>query len=237
MIDFSFMRLRILFLFLIMVIACRIQAQTYSHASVWSRILISKQFNKISVSTDVAYRRQNDFRISKMNFLNSPLLDAQRITVGYRRGNWLYSFALSRWHSYPLLGNAADFLRKATVEWRYTPGIEWFKKIGKGTLQCRTQYEYRTFTDRTTGRLRERFQYRYPITNSNDLVFLQEFLLGVPPNSSKKYEQNQMGITFNHAFGKHIESELGYRYIYRKRRLTDETDNENALVAGLLLRF
>ena len=74
-------------------------------------------------------------------------------------------------------------------------------------------------------------------STSADLVFLQEFLLGVPPNSSKKYEQNQMGITFNHAFGKHIESELGYRYIYRKRRLTDETDNENALVAGLLLRF
>ncbi len=232
------MRLRSsLFFVVLMISSVKLQAQTYSHTSVWSRLLISKQFNKISVSTDVAYRRQNDFRVSKINFLNSPLLDAQRITVGYRQGSFLFSFALSRWHSSPLLGNAADFLRAATVEWRYTPGIEWFKKIGKGTLQCRTQYEYRTFVDRKTGRLRERFQYRYPIGKNNDLVFLQEFLLGVPPNSSKKYEQNQMGLTFNHSFGKHLESEFGYRYIYRKRRTTDEIDNENALVVGLLLRL
>jgi hypothetical protein len=68
-------------------------------------------------------------------------------------------------------------------------------------------------------------------------VFLQEALFGSPPNSSKRYEQNQLGVTFNHFFTEKLESEIGYRYVYRKRRNSTEIDNENALVAGLMLRL
>ncbi|CAH0996533.1 hypothetical protein EMA8858_02665 [Emticicia aquatica] len=212
-------------------------AQSYNHTSVWSRLLLSKQIDKFSFSGDIAYRRQNDFHFSKINFLNKPLLDAQRLTVGYRNKNWLFSFAASRWHAYQILGKEADFQRKPTIEWRFTPGVEYFKKIRKGTLQWRTQYEYRSFVDRSAGRFRQRFQYRMPISDSNNLVFLQEFLFGAPPNSTKKYEQNQLGLTFNHFFTKQLESEIGYRYIYRKRRTSDEIDNENTLVIGLMLRL
>lgn len=212
-------------------------AQTYNHATVWSRLLVSKQVDKWIFSVDGAYRRQNDFRYSKWNFLQKPLLDAARITIAYRTKDWLFSFGASRWHAYPILANKADLERSPTVEVRFTPGIEYFKSIGKGTLQWRTQYEYRTFTDRTAGRFRQRFQYRLPISQTNNLVFLQEFLFGSPPNSTKKYEQNQLGMTFNHNFTDKLESEIGYRYIFRKRRTTDETDNENALVIGLMLRL
>lgn len=212
-------------------------AQTYNHATVWSRLLLSKQVEKWIFTGDIAYRRQNDFRQSKFNFLDTHLLDAQRLTLGYRTKDWLFSFGASRWHASQILGKDADLERKPTVEWRFVPSIEYFKKINKGTFQWRTQYEYRSFTDRTAGRFRQRFQFRQPISKSNDLIFLQEFLFASPPNSTKKYEQNQIGITFNHFFTKQLESEIGYRYIYRKRRTTDEIDNENALVVGLMLRL
>lgn len=212
-------------------------AQSYPHATVWSRFLINKQVGKWVLTGDVALRRQNDYRDSKFNFLQQPLLDAQRFTLGYRNKKWLFSFGASRWHAHPLYGKEADFLRQPTTEWRFTPGIEYFQKINKGTFQWRTQYEYRSYIDRTAGRLRQRFQYRQPISEKNDLVFLQEFLFGFPPNSTKKYEQNQIGVTFNHFFSKHLESEIGYRYIYRKRRTSNEIDNENALVVGLMLRL
>ncbi len=212
-------------------------AQSYSHTSVWSRLFLSKQLGNWILSSDVAYRRQNNFQVSKINFLQEPLLDAQRFTVAYRHKKWQFSFATSRWHAYQILGKEADFEREPTVEWRFTPGIEFFQKINKGLFQWRTQYEYRTFTDRTAGRFRQRFQYRQPISEKNDLVFVQEALFGSPPNSSKRYEQNQLGVTFNHFFTKKLESEIGYRYIYRKRRNSTEIDNENALVAGLMLRL
>ncbi len=213
------------------------QAQTYNHTSVWSRLLLSKQVGKWIFTGDVAYRRQNDFHQSKVNFLDRPLLDAQRLSVGYRSKDWLFSFAASRWHAYQILGKEADFERLPSIEWRFTPGIEYFRKINKGILQWRTQYEYRSFVDRNAGRFRQRFQYRLPVSQTNNLVFLQEFLFGSPPNSSKKYEQNQLGVTFNHNFTDKLESEIGYRYIFRRRRTTDEIDNENALVVGLMLRL
>ncbi len=211
--------------------------QSYSHTSVWSRLFLSKQLGNWIASSDIAYRRQNDFHESKLNFLKSPLLDAQRFTLAYRHNKWQFSFATSRWHSYQILGKEADFEKKPTVEWRFTPGVEFFQKINKGLFQWRTQYEYRSFAERTAGRFRQRFQYRQPISEKNALVFLQEFLFGSPPNSTKKYEQNQLGITFNHFFTKKLESEIGYRYIYRERRTTSEKDNENALVVGLMLRL
>lgn len=212
-------------------------AQSYAHASVWSRLFLSKQVGKFLFSGDVAYRRQNDYHISKYGILERPLLDAQRVSVAYRPKNWQFSLAVSRWHSYQILGKEADFQKPPTVELRIAPGVEYFHKINKGLFQWRTQYEYRTFTDRKVGRLRQRFQYRQPISDKNDLVFTQEFLFGVPPNSSKKFEQNQTGVTFNHAFTEHLEGEIGYRYVYRKRRGTPEIDNENALVVGLMLRL
>lgn len=212
-------------------------AQTYNHTTVWPRLLLSKQVDKWIFSVDGAYRRQNDFRYSKTNFLEKPLLDAARVTVGYRTKDWLFSFGASRWHAYQILGKEADLERNPTVEWRFVPSIEYFKKINKGTFQWRTQYEYRSYIDRTAGRFRQRFQFRQPISKTNDLVFLQEFLFASPPNSTKKYEQNQLGITFNHFFTQKLESEIGYRYIFRKRRTSDEIDNENALVIGLMLRL
>lgn len=211
--------------------------QSYSHATVWSRLLVSKQVGKWIFTGDVAYRRQNDFHISKYNFLQKPLTDAERLTVGYRNKKWLFSFAASRWYASQILGKEADFLKKPTTEWRFTPGIELFQKINKGTFQWRTQYEYRSFVDRTAGRFRQRFQYRQPISVTNDLVFLQEFLFGLPPNSTKNYEQNQIGVTFNHFFTKQLESEIGYRYTYRKRRTSAEIDNEHSLIVGLMLRL
>ncbi|MFN3489955.1 MAG: DUF2490 domain-containing protein [Emticicia sp.] len=212
-------------------------AQTYNHATVWSRLLVSKQFNKFIVTADIAYRRQNDFRYSKWNFLDTHLLDAQRLTFAYRSKDWLFSFGASRWHSSQILGKAVDLERSPTTELRFSPGIEYFKSIGRGTFQWRTQYEYRTFSDRTAGRFRQRFQYRLPVSKANNLVFLQESLFSSPPNSTKKYEQNQLGVTFNHNFTDKLESEIGYRYIFRKRRTSDEIDNENALVIGLMLRL
>jgi len=211
--------------------------QTYDHTSVWSRLLLSKQVGKFILIGDIAYRRQNNFHYSKFNFLQNPFLDAQRLAVGYRQNKWLFSFAASRWHAYQVLGKEADFERLPTVEWRFSPGIEYFQKINKGTLQWRTQYEYRYFVDRTAGRFRQRLQFRQPLSKTNSLVFLEEFLLGSPPNSTHKYEQNQLGITFNHNFTDKLESEIGYRYIFRRRRISDEIDNENALVIGLMLRL
>ena len=211
--------------------------QTYNHTSVWSRLLLSKQLGKFIFSGDIAYRRQNNFHYSKYNFLQNPFLDAQRLTIGYRNKKWLSSLAVSRWHAYQSLGKEADFERLPTVEWRFTPGIEYFQKINKGTLQWRTQYEYRIFKDRTAGRFRQRLQFRQPLSKTNSLVFLEEFLIGSPPNSTKKFEQNQLGVIFNHNFTDKLESEIGYRYIFRRRRTSDEIDNENALVIGLMLRL
>ena len=211
--------------------------QTYNHTSLWSRFLLSKQVGKFILTGDGAYRRQNNFQYSKFYFLQNPFLDAQRFTLAYRNNKWLFSFAVSRWHSYQILGKEADFERLPTVEWRFTPGIEYFQKINKGLLQWRTQYEYRYFVDRTTGRFRQRLQFRQPISKTNSLVFLEEILIGSPPNSTKKYEQNQLGITFNHNFTDKLESEIGYRYIFRRRRISDEIDNENALIIGLMLRL
>jgi hypothetical protein len=62
-------------------------------------------------------------------------------------------------------------------------------------------------------------------------------LFGTPPNATKRYDQNQLGVTFNHNFTQHLESEIGYRYIFRRRRGSPEIDNENALVIGLMLRL
>ena len=225
------------FLICISVFSTTATAHSYAHSSVWSRLYLSKQVGKFLFSGDVAYRRQNDYHISKYDILEKPLLDAQRLSVGYRPKNWQFSLAVSRWHSYQILGKEADFEKKPTVELRIAPGIEYFHKINKGLFQWRTQYEYRSFIDRKVGRLRQRFQYRQPISDKNDLVFTQEFLFGVLPNSSKKFEQNQTGVTFNHSFTKHLEGEIGYRYIYRKRRGTSEMDNENALMLGLMLRL
>ncbi len=212
-------------------------AQSYPHATVWSRLVLSKQVGKIIFTGDIAYRRQNDYHYSKINFLDHHLLDAQRLTVGYRSKNWLFNFGVSRWHATPLLGKESDFERPQTVEWRFSPGIEYFKRINKGTFQWRTQYEYRSYIDRTAGRFRQRLQYRQPIAKDNNLIFMQEFLFGSPPNSTKKYEQNQIGVTFNHFFTKQLESEIGYRYVFRRRRTSNEIDNENALVVGLMLRL
>ncbi len=212
-------------------------AQSYSHTTVWSRLLVSKQIDKWIFTGDIAFRGQNDYQQSKFNFLDKKLLDAERLTVGYRNKKWLFSFATSRWHAYQLLGKEEDFIKKPTVEWRFTPGIELFQKINKGTFQWRTQYEYRSFVDRTAGRFRQRFQYRQPISKKNDLIFLEEALFGIPPNATKRFDQNQLGVTFNHFFTPKLESEIGYRYIFRRRRGLPDIDNENALVVGLMLRL
>ena len=55
--------------------------QTYNHTSVWSRLLVSKQVDKWIFTGDIAYRRQNDFHQSKINFMDKPLLDAQRLWI------------------------------------------------------------------------------------------------------------------------------------------------------------
>lgn len=212
-------------------------AQTFSHATVWSRVLVSKQIDKWLFTGDVGYRRQNNFHYSKYNFLQNPLTDYQRFAFAYRNKKWQFGFATSRWHASQILGKEADFDKKATVEWRFTPTIEFFQKINKGTFQWRTQYEYRSFIDRTAGRFRQRFQYRQPISKTNDLVFVEEALFGTPPNATKRYDQNQLGVTFNHFFTPKLESEMGYRYVFRRRRGSAEIDNENALVVGLMLRL
>jgi Protein of unknown function (DUF2490) len=223
--------------FFLLLIAHFSLAQSYSHATVWSRLLLSKQVDKWIFTADMAFRGQNDYHESKYNFFDKKLLDAERLTVGYRNKKWLFSFGASRWHAFQLLGKEADFEKEPTTEWRFVPSVEYFQKINKGTFQWRTQYEYRHFADRTAGRFRQRFQYRQPLSSTNDLVFLQEFLFGIAPNATKKYDQNQLGVTFNHFFTKQLESEIGYRYIYRKRRNSTEIDNENALVVGLMLRL
>jgi hypothetical protein len=230
---------RIFFFFLLnFSIFHKIEAQTYSHSSIWSRVLVSKQINpKWFVSAEMMLRRQNNYLHSKYNFLEKPLLDAQRIVVAYRLKRWQFSFAPSRWYSYQILGKAPDFDKTPTTEWRFTPTVEYFHPIRKATLSWRTQYEYRYFTDKELGRFRQRIQYRMPINKTNNLLIGNESLWGMMPNSSKKFEQNQLYCLWLPKITKHLEAEFGYRYVFRRRRTSDEIDNENALTAGLFIRL
>ena len=56
-------------------------AQTYNHTSVWSRFLISKQVGKFILTGDGAYRRQNNFHYSKLNFLQNPFSIVCELTL------------------------------------------------------------------------------------------------------------------------------------------------------------
>lgn len=235
---FSSFNYRIYLLILIGLTSYTLQAQSYNHTTLWSRILVSKQINsKWFVSAENMLRRQNNFQNSKYNFLENPLLDAQRIVVAYRIKKWQFAFAPSRWHAYQILGKVADFERQPTTEWRFTPTVEFFQPIRKGNLSWRTQYEYRYFSDRTTGRFRQRIQYRWAVNEKNDLLVGNESLWGAIPNSSKRFEQNQLNFLWLPKITKHLEAEFGYRYVFRRRRNSDETDHENALVAGLFVRL
>ena len=59
--------------------------QSYNHATVWSRLLLSKQVGKWIFTGDVAFRGQNDFRSSKYNFLQLRQTDAERQEIECRR--------------------------------------------------------------------------------------------------------------------------------------------------------
>lgn len=235
---FSSNKHRIYFLIFLGLVSKTLQAQSYHHTTLWSRVLVSKQINtKWFVSAENMLRRQNNFQNSKYNFLENKLLDAQRIVVAYRINKWQFAFAPSRWHAYQIIGKPEDLERKPTTEWRFTPTVEFFQPIKKGNLSWRTQYEYRYFADRTTGRFRQRFQYRWAVNQKNDLLVGNEFLWGAFPNSSKRFEQNQLNFLWFPKIAKHLEAEFGYRYVFRRRRNSDETDNENALVAGVFVRL
>lgn len=216
-----------------------LQAQSYSHFTLWSRFLISKQFNeKLTVSAEYLYRRQNNYLVSKSNIFENPLLNCGRITFSYRIKKWQYSLSPSYWRSNQLLGSEADFQRTVNPEIRLMAGVEYFDEKPKRQFQWRTQYEYRIFTDRITGRFRTRALERFMLNKDNDFVLSAEPLFGVMPNYNPKlFEQVQVSAILLHQFTKHLESELGYRYVFRQRRSTPEIDHENALVAGLFVRL
>lgn len=216
-----------------------LQAQSYIHFTLWSRFLVSKQFNdKLMVSAEYLYRRQNNFLVSKLNIFENPLLNCGRVTFSYRYKKWQYSLSPSYWESNQLLGSEADFQRKVNPEIRLMAGVEYFDTKPKRQFQWRTQYEYRIFTDRTVGRFRTRALERFVLNDDNDFILSAEPLFGVMPNYNPKlFEQLQISAIIQHQFTKHLESELGYRYIFRHRRSTPEIDHENALVAGVFVRL
>lgn len=216
-----------------------LQAQSYNHFTLWSRFLVSKQFNdKFMVSAEYLYRRQNNFSVSKLNIFENPLLNCGRVTFSYRYKKWQYSLSPSYWESNQLLGSEADFQRTVNPEIRLMAGVEYFDEKPQRQFQWRTQYEYRIFTDRSLGRFRTRALERFMLNDTNDLIFSAEFLFGVIPNYNPKiFEQSQLSALIIHQFTKHLESEFGYRYVFRQRRNTPEIDHENALVAGVFVRL
>jgi hypothetical protein len=228
-------------LYIIIYLFCSLSAaaQSYTHATLWSRLQVSKQFNpKWSSSIEYQHRRQNNYFQSKFNPLPEPLLNMQRIIVNYRPKNWQYSLQLSHFRAHQLLGKEADFGRPVNSEIRIVPSVEYFYEHKIGQFQWRTQYEYRVFPDRITGRFRTRFLERFTLNESNDLVTSIEPLFSFPPNRNPKLlEQVQIAILHQHAFNEHLRSEFGYRYLYRQRRTTPEIDHENAIVVGLLIGF
>jgi hypothetical protein len=214
-------------------------AQSYLHTTLWTRLQISKQFNpKWSTSVEYQHRRQSNYFQSKFNPLPEPLLNMQRVIVNYRPRNWLYSIQIAHFRSHQLLGKEADFDRPINSEFRFTPSVEYFYKQKNGQLQWRTQYEYRVFPDRITGRFRTRLLERFTLNKTNELLTSIEPLFSFPPNRNPKwFDQMQLTLVHQHIFNKHLRSEFGYRYLYRQRRTTPEIDHENAIIAGLLVGF
>jgi Protein of unknown function (DUF2490) len=221
-------------------------AQTYRHTAVWLRLAPTYSLtNHWSLQGDLYYRRQSHPEHELLNALDSPLLLAGRVGVGYRTKHWLYTvYPASYFYTYPSLGNAADLRRAPVPEWRPSVLAEWTLDMNrKSVLRLRAGYEYRIFPNPdlpNIGRFRARAALRYGLGFHGYAQLWNETLFAAPPylpNASNLFEINRTNLAAGCALSNRSTVEVGYQLTHRQRRSQIEFDDEHALTLTLFMKF
>lgn len=219
------------------------QAQRYSHATVWTRVQVTKKLGTHwELQGEYHLRRQNNFHHSRWQPFENPYLSGYRLQVSYRSGPWTVQFLPTYFFNYPLLGKDEDFNNPAGAEWRFVGYVEWAKTWKRFTLRLRPGYEYRLLERndyRPTGRARFRVQGRLAFGDHLRWILGTEPMLNVGPNPAPLvFNQNQAytGLDFD-LISNTLGLEIGYYYLFRQRRTVVEFDDEHALNIQLKIRL
>ncbi len=210
------------------------RGQHYSHATLWTRLNVGKEFGSHwSVQGEVQWRRQNNYNQSRWNPLINPYFHAYRLLLSYRTGPWTFQLNPNYIQSYALLGKPADFNNPRGNEYRFAAYVEWARTRNRSTLRLRSGYEYRLLERRDyqpTGRFRFRVQGRHRLTERAAWVLGSEPLVNVGPNAASVFfNQNQAYTGLTYRVSSHLNLEAGYFYVLRQRQSRVEFDNEHAL--------
>lgn len=214
--------------------------QYYNHATLWTRLVVSKTFTPHwSVQGEVHVRRQNNYLISRLNPLTNPYFNGYRLLLSYRKGPWTFQLNPNYFKSYQLLGKKADFSSPRGQEFRFAAYAEWARTWNRSTLRVRSGYEYRLLERlayQPTARFRLRVQGRQQLSDRSAWILGTEPLLNVGPNAAPTwFNQNQAYTGFTYRLTSHLSTEAGYLYVFRQRQSRVEYDNEHAL--NLVLRM
>ncbi|MEZ0541848.1 DUF2490 domain-containing protein [Fibrella arboris] len=223
-----------------------VQAQTYQHTAVWSRIAPAYTLTKNwSLLGDASFRRQNNLNQGVFQAFGAPLVWAGRVGAAYRTSHWQYSlFPAVFFYTYPALGTAADLKRTPVAEWRPTALAEWTLELPpKSTLRFRVGYEYRLFVPAEladVGRMRFRALWRRAVGARTYGQIWNESLVAAPPNfmaNGNRFEINRTNLAVGRTLSNISTLEAGYQFTHRERRSLVEFDDEHALTLTLYLKL
>jgi hypothetical protein len=210
--------------------------QVYHHTSLWSRLSLQKELKKFTVSLDIDYRQQNDFRKNRYNIFAAPSLRWARINSSYTTGRWQHSMVLPAYvKNYSLKATEADLKRPTSTEWRLGFFEEYSQPVGPTFSKLRFGTELRQLTQagqvRNTARVRIRLQQSWPITKKTNLSLGYEALYNTQPNKpANTFSNSQLSLRYTQRFGQHLSLQTGINHITRKRSSLTEIDLEEALL-------
>lgn len=235
------MLIKNIFFTILLIINCLIlNAQYYSHTTLWTRIALQKKTKAWDSRLEFDYRQQNDKHISMYNPTSKPLMRWVRLNIGYTKGHFTHSFMPAIIRSYQLVGSDADFKKAPKNEIRLSFYEEYAISKKKFTTRFRLGYEFRDIyspsPSLTYGRLRFRALESYKISDKTSLLLSVEPQLNIAPHpQANTFSSNQIYLRLQKNLTKNLKMELGYNNIFRQRSSLVEYDYENAIVCNFII--
>jgi hypothetical protein len=215
-------------------------AQNDHHLNSWVRFSISQPISeKWRGETEFQHRRQNDYAQKNMNVFDEKLLSSFRTWIHYQHKDDL-SFSISPfayyWHN-SIIVKLTDKEKPKIKEIRFSIAADLKHEIVKKLfLIDRTCFEYRDFRNSNENiiRMRNRLGLRYEFTEKWNFTFYDEVFLN-PKSSEPKhfFEHDRLAFLLNYKPIKQLRIELGYMFISRLPKDTDEFLHENNFLLHL----
>lgn len=231
---------RYITIFLFFILSDSSFAQSVPHLNLWSRISVSQTISeKWGAEAEFQHRRQNNIVARSENLLQENLLSSVRTWVHYHHREDM-SFAVSPfayyWHN-PIIVSDSDKLKPQVQELRFSMAIDLKHEIIENLwLINRSAVEYRDFVNTNADfiRVRSRLGVRYEFSNQWNLTVFDELFLNLKgAQTIHIFDHDRLAFLLNYKPTKDIRVEIGYIYISRLPRNTDEFLHEHNFLLHL----